>query len=156
MSVSKQQSFLRQYAKSGYLDKMNPEFDGIARKYYNEKKEHEKVHSIKVKLDKEVAFMERMERRIEKKLEKKEVELRYAKEVKDRFHSDLQKVCLHPLSGNGSTTTTPRNSRTTSRRQPSSSRNPCSASSKPTSTSSSIRNPSPTSTGGRTRKSRRR
>lgn len=57
MSLSRNQSFFKQYAKSGYAEKMNPEFDGIARKYYHEKKEHEKVHTLKAKLDKEVAFM---------------------------------------------------------------------------------------------------
>ena len=40
MSLSRNQSFFKQYAKSGYAEKMNPEFDGMAKKYYHEKKEH--------------------------------------------------------------------------------------------------------------------
>lgn len=72
MSLSRNKSFFREYARSGYEGKMNPEFDGIARKYYNEKKEHEKVHTLKAKLDKEVAFMERMERKMEQHLHKKQ------------------------------------------------------------------------------------
>lgn len=66
----------------------------MAKKYYREKKEHEKVHTLKAKLDKEVAFMERMEKKIEKNLEKKQMELRYAKEVSSRFQDDLRRVCL--------------------------------------------------------------
>jgi hypothetical protein len=71
MSLSRNKSFFREYARSGYEGKMNPEFDGIARKYYKEKKEHEKVHTLKARLDKEVAFMERMERKMEQSLQKK-------------------------------------------------------------------------------------
>lgn len=35
MSLTRNPSFFREYAKSGYQDRINPEFDGIARKYYH-------------------------------------------------------------------------------------------------------------------------
>jgi hypothetical protein len=34
MSIPRSKSFFREYARSGYEGRMNPEFDGIARKYY--------------------------------------------------------------------------------------------------------------------------
>jgi hypothetical protein len=34
MSSSPKKSFFREYAKSGYLSKINPEFEGIAKKFY--------------------------------------------------------------------------------------------------------------------------
>jgi hypothetical protein len=120
MSQQRSKSFFREYARSGYEGKMNPEFDGIARKYYKEKKEHEKVHTLKAKLDKEVAFMERMERKMEQHLHKKQNELRYAKEVSSRFQNDLRRVTHPPRSASGLTSSTPRRSRTTSRRPQSS------------------------------------
>lgn len=122
MSQPRSKSFFREYARSGYEGKMNPEFDGIARKYYKEKKEHDKVHSLKAKLDQEVAFMERMERKMEQHLHKKQHELRYAKEVSSRLQNDLRRVLCPPRSVSGSTSSTQRSSRTTSRRPRSSSR----------------------------------
>jgi hypothetical protein len=35
MSLSRDPSFFMIYARSGYVDKMNPEFSGIAKKFYN-------------------------------------------------------------------------------------------------------------------------
>ena len=35
MSLSQNSRFFKEYAKSGYLSKINPEFQGIAKKYYN-------------------------------------------------------------------------------------------------------------------------
>ena len=35
MYLGKSSSYLRAYAKSGYTDKINPEYRGIAKKYYN-------------------------------------------------------------------------------------------------------------------------
>lgn len=60
MSLGANKSFFKQYAKSSYMQKINPEYQGIAKKYYNEKKEHDKVHHLKTKLDQEVAYIERM------------------------------------------------------------------------------------------------
>jgi hypothetical protein len=34
MSLPRSKSFFKEYARSGYEGKMNPEFDGMARKYY--------------------------------------------------------------------------------------------------------------------------
>lgn len=79
MSLSQNSRFFKEYAKSGYLSKINPEFQGIAKKYYNEKHEHEKLHHMKKKLDQEVAYVERLEKKMHQHLQKKKDELRYAK-----------------------------------------------------------------------------
>lgn len=71
MSLSKNKSFLKEYAKSSYMNKINPEYEGIAKRYYNEKREHDKIHHIKDKLNKEVAYIERMERSLQNNLQKK-------------------------------------------------------------------------------------
>jgi len=34
MSYGTNKTFLKQYAKSSYMQKMNPEYEGIAKKYY--------------------------------------------------------------------------------------------------------------------------
>lgn len=47
MSIGSNHSFFKMYAKNGYTDKINPEFQGIAKKYYNQKREHNKVHAMK-------------------------------------------------------------------------------------------------------------
>ena len=80
------------------------------------------MHTIKAKLDQEVAFMERMEKKMEQHLTKKQNELRYAKEVNSRAQNDLRRVTPSPCSESGSTSFTPNNSNITSRRPPSSSR----------------------------------
>jgi hypothetical protein len=80
------------------------------------------VHTLKAKLDQEVAFMERMEKKMEQHLAKKQNELRYAKEVSSRAQNDLRRVTPSPRSESGSTSFTPNNSKATSKRPASSSR----------------------------------
>ena len=75
MSLTVNKSFLKQYAKSSYMQKMNPEYEGIAKKYYKEKKEHDKVHQMKTKLDQEVAYIERMEKSMQNHLQKQKRQL---------------------------------------------------------------------------------
>ena len=72
MSLNRNRSFFTEYAKSGYKNKMNPEIEGVAQRYYKEKKQHMKVHQVKDKLQKDVAYMERMEKRMEQTLRRKQ------------------------------------------------------------------------------------
>lgn len=77
MSSPVTKSFFYEYPRNGYLDKINPEFEGMAKKYYQQKKEKEKIEEVKVKLDKEVAFMERMQRKVKQHLTKQKMRLKY-------------------------------------------------------------------------------
>lgn len=43
MSSPVTKSFFYEYPRNGYLDKINPEFEGMAKKYYQQKKEKEKI-----------------------------------------------------------------------------------------------------------------
>jgi CO dehydrogenase/acetyl-CoA synthase beta subunit len=97
MSTSNK-AFCKQYARSSYISKINPEFEGMARRYYNEKKQHEKVHTVKAKLDKEVAYIERMEKSLVTNLQKKEKELEFAKEISNRLAADLKRVRIRRCS----------------------------------------------------------
>ena len=99
MSLSRNPSFFSEYAKSGYLKRMNPEFMGVAQRYYKEKKQHLKVHQMKDKLAKEVAYMERMEKRMEQALVKKQAQLKHTKDTTNRFQSDMRRVGIRPLRG---------------------------------------------------------
>lgn len=56
---------------------------------------------MKDKLDKEVAFMERMEKKLELNLKKKKSQLQLTLEVNNRFKDDLKKVNLFLFRENG-------------------------------------------------------
>jgi len=75
MSVNRNKGFYKQYAISSYINKINPEDEGIAKRYYHQKREHDKIHLIKDKLNKDVGYIERIEKSMQSNLQKKKREL---------------------------------------------------------------------------------
>lgn len=56
---------------------------------------------MKKKLDQEVAYVQRLERKMSQHLQKKKVQLRYTKQVSNRFQSDIQRVLISLCRENG-------------------------------------------------------
>ena len=114
MRLGKNKSFLKEYAKSSYMNKINPEDEGVAKRYYNEKREHAKIHNIKDKLNKEVAYIERMEKNLQNTLQKKRREFEFTKEVNNRIISDCRRVRSSRRRKSGFRSTKPKQSRISS------------------------------------------
>jgi hypothetical protein len=89
------------------------------------------VHTIKAKLDKDIAYIERMEKNIQQVLSKKKRELQFTKQVNQRLQIDLQRVpsTLYSESGSSSSIAIP--SKTATRKPASGRSSPREGSKKP-------------------------
>ena len=82
----------KEYSQKGFIDKVNPEFIGIAKTVEAYKKERKKNERDKAVVDHQVSYMKKINERLEQSLRKRKEELKYVRSIKNRYLDELKKV----------------------------------------------------------------